>query len=67
MKKFNLKVVFGEMACDKFNDNPKTTYEKLRELGDVKKVSFNSEEERNAYIQGLEDAMGWGNIDYVKM
>lgn len=67
MKKFHLKVILGESACDAFNDNPKTTYGKLRELGNAKKMSFNSEAEREAYIQGLEDAQGWMEVCWEKM
>lgn len=64
MKKFWLKVVFGESACRAFLDNPRTSKSKLKELGYVSKIGFNSEEERNAYIQGLEDAQGWLEVYY---
>lgn len=66
-KKFIVKVVFGESAVDAFQNNPRITYEKLNELGGVTKVRFDTEEERDAYIRGLEDAVGWHEVDYVKM
>lgn len=66
-KKFTVKVVFGEVAVAAFQENPRITYEKLREHGDVSKVSFDTEAERDAYIRGLEDSVGWQEVDYVKM
>jgi len=67
MKKFKLKAVFGEDASREVIEHPKTTYAKLRELGDVKKMSFETEAEREAYIQGLEDAQGWMEVYWEKM
>ena len=65
-KKFRLKVVFGEDATREVTEHPKTTYAKLRELGDAKKISFDSEAEREAYIQGIEDAQGWMEVCWEK-
>ena len=56
--------MFGESACRAFLDNPRTSKAELQKLGDVRKIGFNSEEERNAYIQGLEDAQGWIEVYY---
>jgi len=66
-KKYRLKVILGESACNAYNDNPRITYEKLQELGDAKKVSFETEEEMNAYIRGLEDASGWMEVCWEKL
>lgn len=65
-KKFKLKVVLGTGACRKAEDK-KTTYTKLRELGDAKKESFDTEAEREAYIRGLEDASGWMEVYWEKL
>lgn len=65
-KKFKLKVVLGEDACRKAEDT-KATYAMLRELGDAKKETFDTEAERDAYIRGLEDASGWMEVYWEKM
>ena len=54
--------ILGEDAMRVYNDTPcdeKVSLEKLREWGDVKFVLFDTSAERDAYIQGLQDACGW--------
>ena len=66
-KKFKLKVIFGESAVKAFDENPRITQARLNELGSVSKVCFDTEEEMNAYTQGLMDAVGWHEVDWIQM
>lgn len=58
--KYNLEVIFGKEQVLKFSNNESFTEEEI-ELN-VKQYQFNSEEEKQAFIKGLYEALGW--IDF---
>lgn len=61
--KFNVVVVFGADAVRKYNRawdvDEQTSERELEELGSVTRHSFDTKEERDAYIMALSDAEGW--------
>jgi len=63
MSKIKITVIFGEEAVSKFDKSGKKPSEKwlLFNGGVVDTVTFNTEAEHNAYIQGVNDADGWGD------
>ncbi|OYQ45365.1 hypothetical protein [Flavobacterium aurantiibacter] len=58
--KYNLEVIFGKEQVLKFSNNEPFTKEET-ELN-VKQYQFNSVEEKQAFIKGLNEALGW--IDF---
>ena len=62
-KKFDVVVVFGEMAVRRFMDvwgsECKVSEEELERYGSVVRHSFVTEAERDAYMLALEDSAGW--------
>lgn len=62
--KFKLYIAFGREATDYVDDHGWKKGLKSRKdevQGNVHLKSFNTHEERAAYIQGVEDANGWMN------
>lgn len=67
MEKFILLVAFSGEASDMLEETEKETFEeKLQELRenfqedyDFKLKEFNTAEEMNAYVEGVNDANGW--------
>ena len=57
-KQFTAYVLFGEECVNQCNYGEKVN---LRD-GNMEKRVFNTEEERNAYILGLNDAYGWNDF-----
>lgn len=61
--KFNVVVVFGADAVRKYSRawdaDEQTSERELEELGSVTRRSFETKEERDAYIMALSDAEGW--------
>ena len=62
-RKFNVVVVFGSDAVREYSkawDNDgQISEEELGNLGCVTRRSFDTKEERDAYIMALSDADGW--------
>lgn len=58
--KYNLEVVFGKEQVHKINNNIHLTEEEVKL--NVKQYQFNSVEEKQAFISGLNEAIGW--IDF---
>ena len=74
-KKYEIVVVFGTDAVRKYSRawdcNEQISEEELETLGCVTRRSFDTKEERDAYIMALSDADGWfGNViaeeEYLK-
>lgn len=67
MGKFRLNILFGEIAVHAYDrhesDSPKTVSQEIEERTDgcyaYKELTFETEGERNAYLQALEDSSGW--------
>lgn len=55
--KQTLRVVFGKEQIVKIYNNEILTDEEIKL--NVKKYQFNSEEEKQAFIRGLNEAIGW--------
>lgn len=62
-KKYEIVVVFGTDAVKAYSrawdDNERMSEVILEELGCVKRRSFNTQEEYDAYVMALCDADGW--------
>ncbi len=62
-KKYEIVVVFGADAVRKYSRawdaDEQISEEELEELGSVTRHSFETKEERDAYIMALSDAEGW--------
>ncbi|MBR9833272.1 hypothetical protein GYB57_14100 [bacterium] len=54
-----LKVVYGAEQVQKLYANQKLSQTELRE--NVKTYQFESIKEKNAFIKGMEEALGWNN------
>ena len=61
--KFHVVVVFGADAVGAYSrawdENEQISESKLEELGCVVRHSFDTKEERDAYIMALSEADGW--------
>lgn len=61
--KFNVVVVFGTDAVKAYSrawdSNEQISEEELETLGCVTRRTFDTKEERDAYIMALSDADGW--------
>lgn len=55
-----LKVIFGKEQVLKINLNEALTEEERKLF--VKEYQFNSEEEKQAFQKGLEEAVGWSEF-----
>lgn len=55
--KHTVKIIFGKEQITKIYNNETFTDEELRI--NVKKYSFNSIEEKEAFINGINEAVGW--------
>lgn len=55
----SLKIIYGKEQVQKLYSNQKLTQRELKE--NVKIYIFNSEEEKIAFINGLEEALGWSS------
>lgn len=60
--KFEKVLIFGSLAVEEYEDNPNISRRKLMDLGDVVRVSFSTQEELNAYIKGVNDAIDWNDV-----
>ncbi|TKC01163.1 hypothetical protein [Pedobacter cryotolerans] len=58
--KHKLSVIFGEDQAHKIYNNQLLSDEEL-EIN-LKKYSFNSLEEKSAFIKGMNEALGWNNL-----
>ncbi len=58
--KYNLEVIFGKEQVLKYSNNEPLTDEETNL--NVKQYQFNSNEEKHAFIKGLNEALGW--IDF---
>lgn len=62
-KKYEIVVVFGTDAVREYSRawdcNEQISEEELENLGCVTRRSFDTKEERDAYIMALSDADGW--------
>jgi hypothetical protein len=57
-KRLNLLVIFGQLATFAYEDGLRSE-EELKKLGRVVRHRFDTLEERNAYIQGVDEATGF--------
>lgn len=55
--KYTLKVVFGKEQISKIYNNEPFSQEELD--NNIKEYSFNSIEEKDAFIKGINEAVGW--------
>lgn len=55
--KYTLKVIFGKEQFVKVYNNTPLSDEEIKL--NVKEYEFNSEEEKQAFIKGLNEAIGW--------
>lgn len=53
---YKVTTVWGSDACPKIGE---VSLEKLEELGSISTRKFDTEAERDAYIQGVNDTTGW--------
>ncbi|MBS7253013.1 hypothetical protein [Flavobacterium branchiicola] len=62
--KYLAEIIFGKDQVRKFQNNePLNDYEKIINL---KKYSFESQAERNAFYKGIGEAMGWLEFEVIK-
>ena len=59
--KHTIKVVFGKEQVIKVSNNEKLT--DLEELINLKEYTFKSKSEKDSFIKGLNEAIGW--TDYI--
>jgi len=62
-----LRIVFGsEAARDYFDEGAKAAAEAVENGdGEYKEITFKTQGEKNAYLQGLYDAQGWDGFTTV--
>ena len=62
-----LRIVFGSKPTrDYFDEGAKAAAEAVENgNGEYKKITFKTQEEKNAYLQGLYDAEGWDGFTTV--
>ncbi len=62
MKSINISILFGESEVKKYEET-----NSLINLNDnVTNYSFDSEQEKNAFLLGLESAKGWQDFVLIK-
>ena len=64
MSKFKIKVLFGEDACNAYHDGK--SVRKSAELGELTSREFSTEAERDAWLLGVYDCLGWQDYVVVK-
>lgn len=62
--KYLAEIIFGKDQVIKYNNNESLTdFEKIINL---KKFTFETREERNAFYKGISEAMGWLEFEVIK-
>jgi hypothetical protein len=62
MKKINIRILFGEYEVKQYEES-----NSIRNLEDnVSDYSFDTEQEKNAFLLGLESAKGWQDFVLIK-
>lgn len=69
MGKIKATVILGEQACDVYSETG--SIDKVKEHirkddGGIRQLDFNTEEEKNAYIMGLNDGNGWEEFWFLE-
>ena len=64
MAKFRVEVLFGEDACNAYHDGK--SVKKAEELGELTARAFDTEAERDAWLLGVYDCLGWQDYVVVK-
>ncbi len=59
--KHNIKIVFGKEQVNKYHNNEPLSLEEAQI--NVKEFSFNSKKELEAFCLGLDEAVGWMEIE----
>jgi hypothetical protein len=58
MEKIDIKILFGESEVKQFEESDET-----KNLEDnIVRYSFDTENEKKAFLLGLEEALGWGDF-----
>ena len=57
--KYTLKIIFGQEQVIKFYNNDPITSEEIE--NNTKEFSFNTIEEKNSFINGVNAALGWNS------
>lgn len=57
-----ITLIYGEEAVCKYDENPNISKRRLLELGDIVTTSFDTQKELEAYLQGVNEAIGWNDV-----
>lgn len=62
--KYLAEIIFGKDQIRKFHNNE--IFNDFEKIINLKKYNFDSREERNAFYKGIDEAIGWLEIEIIK-
>lgn len=69
MGKIKATVILGQQACNVYDETgsiDKVEEYIRKDCGDIRHLDFNTEEEKTAYIMGLNDGNGWEEFWFLE-